>query len=353
MKVIHSPASRLHAPTFYFRRGKIIPHLEQVGRYEILKAAAEKAHHDVQGAKSFGDKPVLRVHSPRYIQFLSQAWNRREEIEPGLDFVAPSHFARPQMMHYPSGMIGRVGFHMADTSTPIHEKTFEAVSASADVVVTAAEEAIAAGYAYALCRPPGHHASAESAGGFCFINNTAVAAAHVQATLGCRVGIIDIDVHHGNGSQSIFYSRDDVVTVSIHADPSAFMPYYAGYRDERGEGAGAGFNLNFPLEHRSSDDVYLRSIDDALEFCAIQRVEALVVALGLDASEHDPNGALSVTTSGFKAAGGRLGSTNWPTVIVQEGGYLSEVLGENLVAFLSGFEASRNERSGLLPQPAH
>jgi acetoin utilization deacetylase AcuC-like enzyme len=316
--------------------------LEQAGRYQVLRAAAEKAHHDVREAKAFGDKPILRVHSERYLRFLSEAWVRRDEIEPGLEVVLPSHFARPQMMHYPGGLIGRVGFHMADTSTPILETTFAAVAASANVAVTAAEEAMAIGLAYALCRPPGHHASAESAGGFCFINNTAVASAHIQATLKCRVGVIDIDVHHGNGTQSIFYDRDDVATVSIHADPSTFMPYYAGYRDETGHGAGSGFNLNFPLEHRSGDDVYLRSIDDALEFCAVRGVEALVVALGLDASEHDPNGALSVTTAGFKAAGKKLGSTAWPTVIVQEGGYLSNILGDNLVAFLSGFETSKS-----------
>lgn len=306
-----------------------------------MKSAAADARHDIQEAKIFGPAPVLRVHTQRYLQFLSEAWARRGEIEAGLDVVLPAHFARPQMMHYPSGIIGRVGFHMADLSTPILENTFAAVSASADVAVTATEQAVTSGHAYALCRPPGHHASAESAGGFCFINNTAVAAAHLRAKLDCRVGVIDIDVHHGNGTQSIFYQRDDVVTVSIHADPSTFMPYYAGYSDETGSGAGAGFNLNFPLVHKSADDIYLQAIDHALEFCAKKGVEALVVALGLDASEHDPNGALSVTTAGFNAAGERLGGTRWTTVIIQEGGYLSEELGANLVAFLEGFDDAR------------
>jgi len=344
MKVFHSPSSLLHSPSVYFRRGRTIAHLEQVGRYHVLKAAAERGGHDLQTAVSYGQEPILRVHSQRYLQFLSEAWARRDEIEPDLDHVLPSHFARPQMMRYPSGMIGRVGFHMADTSTPILETTFAAVLASADVAVNAAEEAVSSGCAYGLCRPPGHHASAESAGGFCFVNNSAVAAAHIQQRLGCRVGIIDVDVHHGNGTQSIFYQRDDIVTVSIHADPSTFMPYYAGYEDEIGEGEGAGFNLNLPLKHRSGDAIYLKSIEHAIEFCASRGVEALVVALGLDASEHDPNGALSVTTQGFRAAGQRLGATKWPAAIIQEGGYLSDILGENLIAFLVGFEESRTSR---------
>ncbi|NTY38056.1 histone deacetylase family protein [Burkholderia diffusa] len=341
MKVFHSPSSILHAPTTYLRRGKAIPHFEQPGRYDVLLSAAQAAGHDVCVAGSHGVEPILHVHSERYLTFLAQAWKRREEIEPGLEHVLPSHFARPEMSHYPTGIIGQVGFHMADMSTPIHEHTYTAVLASADVAMSAADAAISQGYAYGLCRPPGHHASTESAGGFCFVNNTAVAAAHLQLTLGCKVGIIDIDVHHGNGTQNIFYNRDDVVTVSIHADPSAFMPYYAGYADENGAGAGAGCNLNLPLPIGSGDAIYLKAIDYALEFCATRGVEALVIALGLDASEMDPNGALAVTTEGFRAAGKKLGATRWPTALVQEGGYMSEILGENLKAILDGFESAR------------
>ncbi|MGF6899766.1 histone deacetylase family protein [Paraburkholderia sp. GAS348] len=341
MKVFHSPSSILHAPTTYLRRGKAIPHLEQPGRYNVLLNAAQSGGHDVCVAGTHGIAPILRVHSERYLTFLEQAWKRRAEIEPGLEHVLPSHFARPQMSHYPTGIIGQVGFHMADLSTPIHEHTYAAVQASVDVAMSAASFAIDNGFAYGLCRPPGHHASTESAGGFCFVNNTAVAAAHLKLALGCKVGIIDIDVHHGNGTQSIFFDRDDVVTVSIHADPSAFMPYYAGYSDEIGTGTGKGYNLNLPLVHGSGDPVYLQAIDDALEFCANRGVEALVVALGLDASEMDPNGALAVTTEGFRGAGRKLGSTRWPTVLIQEGGYLSAILGENLKAILDGFESAR------------
>lgn len=341
MKVFHAPASLLHAPATYFRRGKAIPHLEQPARYDILLKAATAAGHQISEATPHGIEALKRVHSERYLAFLEQAWPRRAEIEAGLDYVLPSHFSRPEMSHYPQGIIGQVGFHMADLSTPIHEHTYQAIRGSADAALSAAEAAAAHGYAYSLCRPPGHHASTESAGGFCFINNTALAAAHLRHQLGCKVGIIDIDVHHGNGTQNIFYQRDDVVTASIHADPSSFMPYYAGYADEKGTGCGSGFNLNLPLPHGSGDDIYLRAIDDALEFCAARGVEALVVALGLDASEADPNGALAITTHGFRQAGAKLAAPGWTTVLVQEGGYLSDILGENLQAVLAGFEAVR------------
>lgn len=341
MKVFHLPSSILHAPTTYFRRGKAIPHFEQPGRYDVLLKAAQIAGHDLCVADSHGIEPILQVHSERYLTFLAQAWKRREEIEPGLEHVLPSHFARPEMCRYPTGIIGQVGFHMAYMLTPVHEHTYTAVLASADVAMSAAAAAVAHGYAYGLCRPPGHHASTESAGGFCSVNNSAVAAAHLSRTLDCKVGIIDIDVHHGNGTQNIFYGRDDAVTVSIHADPSAFMPYYAGYSDENGTGSGRGYNLNLPLPLGSDDGVHLHAIGDAMEFCAARRIEALVVALGLDASELDPNSALAVTTEGFRTAGRRLGAARWPTALVQEGGYLSEILGTNLTAILDGFESAR------------
>ena len=341
MRVFHAPASVLHAPPTYFRRGKFIPHPEQPARYDILLKAATESGHQIVEAGSHGIEPIQRVHSARYLTFLEHAWARRAEVEGDLDYILPSHFTRPEMSHYPEGLIGQVGFHMADLSAPLYEHTYKAIRASADVALSAAAAAVEHGHAYALCRPPGHHASIESSGGFCFINNTAVTAAHLAHTLGCKVGIIDIDVHHGNGTQNIFYQRDDVVTVSIHADPTAFMPYYAGYADEKGSGSGAGFNLNLPLPHGSGDDIYLRAIDDALEFCAARGVEALVVALGLDASVDDPIGALAVTTDGFHAAGKKLAATNWPTTLVQEGGYLSDILGVNLQAALSGFDAVR------------
>ena len=216
-----------------------------------------------------------------------------------------------------------------------------AVSGSAQAARAAADAAVEHGAAYALCRPPGHHAYADSAGGFCFFNNTAIAAQRLRASLDGPIAILDIDVHHGNGTQGIFWRRGDVLTVSVHADPSNYFPFFAGYADETGEGAGAGFNRNLPLAEGTDDRPWLAAIAAGLGVITGFRPRALVVALGFDASEHDPIGALRVTTAGFAEAA-RLIAVAHPTIaLIQEGGYLCDALPRNLVAFLSAFDEAR------------
>ena len=193
---------------------------------------------------------------------------------------------------------------------------------------------------YALCRQPGHHAFRDVAGGFCFLNNSAIAAAHLRLRHE-RVAILDVDVHHGNGTQGIFYDRPDVLTVSIHADPASYYPYVWGYAHERGEGAGLGTNLNIPLPLGTGDEGFLAALDVAAKSIRAFAPGALVVALGLDASEHDPLAGLAVTTEGFHRIGAAIARLGLPTVLVQEGGYLSDILGTNLTAVLAGFEAAR------------
>jgi acetoin utilization deacetylase AcuC-like enzyme len=209
------------------------------------------------------------------------------------------------------------------------------VAATAAQLIMDGEDAV-----YALCRPPGHHAFRDVAGGFCFLNNSAVAAAHLQQRHE-RVAILDVDVHHGNGTQGIFYERPDVLTVSIHADPAAYYPYVWGYAHERGAGAGLGANLNIPLQLGSHDDDYLPALEQARRTIEAFAPGALVVALGLDASEHDPLRGLAVTTDGFRRIGEAIARLALPTVLVQEGGYLSDILGANLTAVLGGFERVR------------
>jgi acetoin utilization deacetylase AcuC-like enzyme len=230
---------------------------------------------------------------------------------------------------------------MADTSTPIRAGTWAAVYGGAQAAIQAADAGLEEGTAYALCRPPGHHAYADSAGGFCFVNNSAVAAERLRAKVGGRVAILDVDVHHGNGTQGIFYERADVLTVSLHADPSNYFPYYAGYADETGRGAGEGFNRNLPLPPGSGDDAFLEALEQGLEAVQASGARALVLALGLDASEEDPVGVLKVTTDGFARAAERVARAGLPTVLVQEGGYLCEALPRNLTAFLGAFEGAR------------
>jgi acetoin utilization deacetylase AcuC-like enzyme len=187
-----------------------------------------------------------------------------------------------------------------------------------------------------LCRPPGHHAGSDLVGGFCYLNNAAIAAQVLRGEHEC-VAILDVDVHHGNGTQDIFYERDDVLTVSLHADPVRFYPFFWGAADERGRGEGEGFNLNLPLPRGTGGDEYLAALDQALGAIDDFGPGALVVALGLDAFVDDPLAGLGLTTKDFGRVGARIRSLGLPTVLVQEGGYPSDELGENLVAVLGAF----------------
>ncbi|WP_372425668.1 histone deacetylase family protein [Salinarimonas chemoclinalis] len=338
MRAFHDPRSATHDPDTYFRRGAIVAHPEQASRYAILRDAIA-ARHDLSAPAEHGEAPILAVHDAGYIRFLSEAWDRRAELPGSVDEILSGHFARPHMSRRPEGLLGLVGYYTADTSTPIRAGTWDAVRAGAQVAVSAADAALAERRAYALCRPPGHHAYADSAGGFCFLNNSAVAAQRLRETH-ARVAILDIDVHHGNGTQGIFYTCGDILTVSIHADPADYFPYYAGYADEIGAGDGTGFNRNLPLAHGSGDAPWLAALAEALDGIARFAPGALVVPLGLDASEDDPIGALRVTTDGFARAAEAIAAARLPTVIVQEGGYLCEALPRNLSAFLDAFDAA-------------
>jgi acetoin utilization deacetylase AcuC-like enzyme len=342
MRVYHSELSAAHAPALYYRRGAHVAHPEQASRYNILRDATVRGGHTLIAADDHGLAPLYAVHTADYITFLSTAWARRAEI-PGIDGeIGSSHFARPQMARYPSGLLGQIGYHMADTSTPIQARTWDAIHSSAQAAICAAH-AVAAGETrstYALCRPPGHHAYADSAGGFCFLNNTAIAAGVLAKALQGRIAVLDIDVHHGNGTQGIFYARDDVLTISIHADPANYFPFYAGYGDETGSGAGAGFNANLVLPEGTRDELWLKTVEAALDQIDAFRPVALVVALGFDASEHDPIGAFKITTDGFARAAALIAQAKRPTVLVQEGGYLCDALPINLTAFLARFEAA-------------
>ncbi|MEA1833382.1 histone deacetylase family protein [Methylobacterium durans] len=341
MRIVHDARSVRHDPTQFFRRGSLIPHPEQAERYRVLRDAAAGAGHPLTGAADHGLDPIRAVHEPAYVDFLRTAWERRGEIPDVGEEILTGHFARPHMHRAPTGLLGRLGLHLADTSTPIRAGTWEAVYAAAQAAIDGADRALAEGCAYALCRPPGHHAYADSAGGFCFLNNAAIAAERLRAATGGPIAILDIDVHHGNGTQGIFYRRADVLTLSVHADPADYFPFFAGYADETGAGEGVGRNRNRPLPHGSGDRPWLGAIGAALDEVAAARPAALVVALGLDASEDDPIGVLRVTGAGFGQAARMIARLGLPTVLVQEGGYLCEALPRNLVGFLGAFDAGR------------
>ncbi len=281
------------------------------------------------------------MHTPEYLDFLrtiARDWAKLPNTSP--EVVPNVHPARYPAT-YPKALAGRAGWHQVDLACPIGPHTWEAAVAASESAASAVDLVLnGEAEAYALCRPPGHHAYADMAGGFCFLNNTAIAAQRLRQKHQ-RVAVLDVDVHHGNGTQGIFYARPDVYTVSIHADPVAYYPYVWGYAHERGEGPGLGTNLNIPLAIGTGDDGYVQAMDVARKAIESFAPGALVIALGLDPSEHDPLKGLAVTTPGFRRIGQAIARMGLPTVFVQEGGYLSDILGANLTSVLAGFEEAR------------
>jgi acetoin utilization deacetylase AcuC-like enzyme len=281
--------------------------------------------------------PIAAVHTPEYLRFLKNIFKRWQRIPDASPEVVPNIHPDRRDFSYPASAVGQAGYHMADTACPIGADTWESAYWSAQSAIHAARLVIdGEPAAYALSRPPGHHAFADIAGGFCFLNNSAIAAQCLRQAYE-RVAIVDVDLHHGNGTQGIFYQRDDVLTVSLHADPVRFYPFFWGHASERGEGRGLGYNYNLPLSRGSKDDVFLDTLASGMEQVRAFAPGALVIALGLDASEFDPFGGLAVSTPGFARIGQSLAGLRLPTVVVQEGGYLCDALGDNLRSFFDGF----------------
>lgn len=339
MNVYYSPLHREHDPQFFVVRGQVRRSNEQPERAERLQAAAVAAGHQLKLPTAQARTALLRVHTQRYLDFLEHvhaAWQTLPDA--AKDEVAPNIHPFPgEPCTYPDHLLGRVGFHLGDMACPVGAGTWQAALAAADCALGATREVLAGSrVAYALCRPPGHHAYAERANGFCYLNNAALAATELREVHE-RVAILDIDVHHGNGTQGIFYERDDVLTVSLHADPHFMTPFFTGHAHETGRAAGEGFNLNLPLPKGLAIEGYLSALERACERIAVFAPGALVVSLGLDIYEGDPYQGTAITTADFARITARIAQLRLPTVLVQEGGYLSPALGDNLVSALAGF----------------
>ncbi|RDD62970.1 histone deacetylase family protein [Ferruginivarius sediminum] len=339
MQVVHNPEHRRHDPRHFVVNGRVQPNPEVAARVDALLSAAQEAGHEAMTPPDYGLGPAAAVHTPEYLQFLEHAAERWQRIEGASEEVVPNiHPQGRWRTGYPASVVGQAGRHMADTACPIGAGTWRALLGNINCTAHAAQLVMdGAPAAYALCRPGGHHAFADMAGGFCYLNDSAMAAQRLRRRFR-RVCVLDVDVHHGNGTQAIFYRRRDVLTVSLHADPVRFYPFFWGHADERGEGEGTGCNLNVPLPRGTADADYLAALDRALTRVSAFAPGALVVTLGLDAYEGDQLKGLSLTTEGFAAMAARIGALRLPTVLVQAGGYLSEALGRNLASFLAGLE---------------
>lgn len=285
--------------------------------------------------KHFGDEHILSVHDADFFRYLKAVCQRLHSKRPVYPYVFP--LRRPQSR--PKDLSVRAGYYCIDTFTPLDRNAFDAARACVDVALTAAEQVLQGrALAYALCRPPGHHAERRVFGGFCYFNNAAIAAQYLSRY--GKVATLDIDFHHGNGAQNIFYKRKDVLTISLHGHPNIAYPYFSGFADETGEEDGKGFNANYPLPENAGAELYLSTLEKA-----IHRIEKfapmfLIICLGFDVMKGDPTGSFGLRTETIKKIGMRLALLNLPTLVVQEGGYNLRNLKNGAPAFFGGLAAN-------------
>jgi acetoin utilization deacetylase AcuC-like enzyme len=330
----------LHHPRAYLSRGQMRSPQEIPERAERLVAACRSLGFEVLEPADFGVEAIEAVHDPNYLEFLKTAHREWKSIPEdwGDEVISNVYVYENNPLR---GVLARAARYLADGSCPVGVHTWRSAYWSAQSAIAAANAINGkCRETYSLCRPPGHHARADRAGGFCYLNNAAIAA-EVLRRARRRVAILDTDMHHGQGIQEIFYSRADVFYVSIHGDPTNFYPVVAGYQEERGKGAGVGFNVNLPMPHGSTEAVFFERVDEALQELERFKPDALVLALGFDIYEDDPQSQVEVTTDGFGRLGLAIGALNTPIVIVQEGGYHIESLEANARAFFGGFQSGR------------
>ncbi|MEQ9812560.1 MAG: histone deacetylase family protein [Azospirillaceae bacterium] len=341
MKIVINPDHEAHAPETELTGGGIAPAVEIPARARtILKALEVAGHRDIAPFTDHGRAVIERAHPPAYLDFLAAAhgdWTRVYGDSHAVPFVWPVRSLRQVI---PRAIDARLGHYSGDGGTPITAGTWQAAYGSAQTAVTGARALTAAGPAstpvFALCRPPGHHAASDLYMGYCFLNNAAIAAEDLLAAGAGRVSVLDVDYHHGNGTQAIFYHRGEMQFVSLHADPADEYPYFLGYADETGEGAGEGTTLNLPLPWGTDWEAYAQALDRAC--AAIDRFgpDALVVSLGCDTYKEDPISRFRLETEDFTRMGARIGRLGRPTLVVMEGGYAVDALGANVAAFLKG-----------------
>jgi acetoin utilization deacetylase AcuC-like enzyme len=343
MITFHNPLHQGHAPQHEFFRGERVPCFEKPARVDYVEARLRARGHALQAPGEDSAAVLAQVHAPRYLDFLRTAWRQwlaldaaNAQVQP-FPSVWPVRTLRDDVE--PANFIARLGLYSMDNGTPLAAGTWAAAKAGADAAASAAA-CVAAGARAAFCctRPPGHPAGPDFMGGYCFLNNAAVAAQWLRQHGAARVAVLDVDYHHGNGTQSIFYERADVLFASIHGDPRTEYPFYLGHADETGAGPGAGCNLNLPLPAGTGFAAWMAALEQVCARIAAHGADALVVSLGLDTFEGDPISRFRLAADDFPRIGERLARLGLPTVFVLEGGYAAAELGTNAVNVLEGFE---------------
>jgi len=341
MHIFHSDKTRLRQARTELHDGVLVAPFECPERVDlVLKQLQKAAVGEFHEPRAYGLEPVLAVHDAGYVNFLADCWH--EWVAAGHEGEAipniwPARTMRSDRL--PQAISARLGYYALAAETSITEGTFEAAMASKDIALAAVEHTLASGEpSFGLCRPPGHHAAFDQFGGYCFFNNAGVAAQWALSQGKRRVAILDVDFHHGNGTQQLFYERDDVLFISLHGDPDVTFPYYLGYADETGQGKGEGFNVNYPLPPGTRVDTWMATLDDALATIKRTECDMLIVSLGVDIFEGDPISAFTFTSDDFTLLGKRLATASLPTVLLMEGGYAVDDIGVNVVNVLQGFK---------------
>jgi acetoin utilization deacetylase AcuC-like enzyme len=340
MHIIYSDAHREHHGEFEFYRGELVPCFEKPERADYVLAAVTKNKIGaVSAPENFPVAAIERVHAPRYLRFLERAWDSWSALGNTRDAI-PSVWPVRGFRHdiEPDNFIAQLGLYSFDSGTPFTSGTWRAARLGADIALTAQRRIAQGGRAaFALSRPPGHHAGPDFLGGYCFINNAAVAAQAFLDDGAKRVAILDVDYHHGNGTQSIFYDRADVLFQSVHGDPKTEYPFYLGHADETGAGEGLGCNQNYPLAAGSSNALWFEALDAACSRIRTFAPDALVISLGVDTYVGDPISKFQLDTAEYVRLGAQIAGLKLPTLFVMEGGYAVEEIGDNVAHVLRGF----------------
>lgn len=339
METIYSDKHKLRDAKTELFGGQLVPPFERPSRAEhILKRVRSTNFGPVTDPTDFGLDPIKAIHRPDFISFLQTVWADWQEAGFKGEAIATIWPARRMADICPNFVEGKLGYYALAAETSISDGTWDAAYASAQVALTGAKR-ISAGAkgVFALCRPPGHHATADMFGGFCFLNNAAIAAQSLLDDGAKRVAILDVDFHHGNGTQDIFYQRSDVLFLSLHGDPMETFPYFLGHSEEKGSGVGEGYNLNIPLPAGTLFPQWREALAICLKRVAEFKADALVVSLGVDTFENDPISFFKLASADFESYGNDIAKVNIPTLFVLEGGYDVEEIGINVVNVLRGF----------------
>ena len=343
MHIFYNPDHAAHQGKLEMYRGRMVPCHEVPQRQDqVLAALQARALGPLQTPSRFDDALLQRIHSPRYVRFLESAWQQWLALDPAnaaldaIPSVWPIRGFRADLE--PENFAARMGLYSFDAGTPLTAGTWQAARSGADCALSAAAHIAHGGRAaFALSRPPGHHAGADFFGGYCFLNNAALAAQYLRDSGLERVAVLDVDYHHGNGTQAIFYERSDVFFTSIHGDPRTEYPFFLGHADERGQGVGLGFNLNLPLSRGSDYARWSEALELALGAIAGYGAQALVVSLGVDTFAGDPISGFALQSQDYLRMGERIARAGLPTVLVFEGGYAVDAVGVNVANVLHAF----------------